>query len=645
MNEAMQHADEELKQAKSSSKQASLKAREILFGKKEKKIIDQKPQQVPAQVKPVKNEQPPAQIPKPESAHAGYFEQLKPEPEEPYHQKRELENYYDEDKAEAIQVNEIRYREPQPLIVNQPRQDLSFLKNEPVYGEALNVSMSESEQLLEGLELSQGMPMCSERVLKDLIALVKNHERQNLPLSTKEVTNMMADLTQRLISESLMRAEVQVLLSEAERCLERRDLEGLLKQVVMLKKEVISLDIQRVKFLVDMSAKASKCIVDKEIVLFIGNSGVGKSTTIHFLAGSKMKMTMVNNISHVAPVEIMHEQAKQIKTGPFAFSVTKFINAVDIDDYDVTLTDTPGFEDDQGAEVDIANGVGVVTNIRKSKKIIPVIVVSEPSLGERFIGLKKLLRLLLGMFNDIDKVKSSFTYVFTKFGEQTRRDFANKISHFLDNMSNDERSDEGFVKLVRDLKTKATNDKIIYLDPLRDERIDLLEKITQTRSKINSPSDDIRQYFSEASKEKMKNQIAHHLRMIQDATLQGNNPALVYYKISELRTLVDIFDNKEEESKKGYEDACLKVVEFLKRKEESLNKTLNRNLALGNMINKAEIEAFNTGIKELEQYELLKRDHLANVANEIPDHYILRDHLNKKIIELLKQIDSTELHD
>jgi len=236
-----------------------------------------------------------------------------------------------------------------------------------------------------------------------------------MPLPQGEVQDLLRDLAERLKLEGLMRAEVQTHIHNAEVALDKLDMEGFLKQIVMLKKETIALDIQRVKFLVDMSAKASKCIVGKSIVLFIGNSGVGKSTTIHFLSGSRMTLAKVNGISHIGPIEIKHEQAKQIKTGPYAFSVTKFINVVDLDEYDVTLTDTPGFEDDQGVEVDIANGVGVVTNIKKSKNIIPLVVVSENSLGERFIGLKKLLRILLGMFNDIDKVKSAFIYVFTKF--------------------------------------------------------------------------------------------------------------------------------------------------------------------------------------------------------------------------------------
>ena len=63
-------------------------------------------------------------------------------------------------------------------------------------------------------------------------------------------------------------------------------------------------------------------------------------------------------------------------TGPFAFSVTKYIHAVDIKDFGITLCDTPGFMDNQGVEVDIANGVGVIRALRKCKTVRLVVVFS-----------------------------------------------------------------------------------------------------------------------------------------------------------------------------------------------------------------------------------------------------------------------------
>ncbi len=41
--------------------------------------------------------------------------------------------------------------------------------------------------------------------------------------------------------------------------------------------------------LYEKSERAAQVIAGKDIILLLGSTGVGKSTTIHYLAGSKMK--------------------------------------------------------------------------------------------------------------------------------------------------------------------------------------------------------------------------------------------------------------------------------------------------------------------------------------------------------------------
>jgi Fe-S cluster assembly ATPase SufC len=48
-------------------------------------------------------------------------------------------------------------------------------------------------------------------------------------------------------------------------------------------------------------------VKDQNIILLLGDTGTGKSTTIHFLAGSKMHQTKRGNISHIEPKEITNK--------------------------------------------------------------------------------------------------------------------------------------------------------------------------------------------------------------------------------------------------------------------------------------------------------------------------------------------------
>jgi energy-coupling factor transporter ATP-binding protein EcfA2 len=50
--------------------------------------------------------------------------------------------------------------------------------------------------------------------------------------------------------------------------------------------------------------EAASQIRDKDIILMLGNTGSGKSTTIHFLAGSKMEEMEINGIFHIGPSQI-----------------------------------------------------------------------------------------------------------------------------------------------------------------------------------------------------------------------------------------------------------------------------------------------------------------------------------------------------
>ena len=103
-------------------------------------------------------------------------------------------------------------------------------------------------------------------------------------------------------------------------------------------------------------------------------------------------------------------------TAPFAFSVTKSINCVNVDG--LIICDSPGFEDSQGHEVDIANGVGVVNGIRGCNSVKVGIVLSFKSTGERYKGIKILAKLVSSMFTNLDNHIGTFIYIFTKFPEK-----------------------------------------------------------------------------------------------------------------------------------------------------------------------------------------------------------------------------------
>jgi hypothetical protein len=74
---------------------------------------------------------------------------------------------------------------------------------------------------------------------------------------------------------------------------------------------------------------------------------------------------------------------------------------------EVTLCDSPGFGDNRGNEVDIANGIGIMKGIHGANGVRLIIVIGQKGLGERLEGLLAIVNILIGMIpNIVDYFKS-----------------------------------------------------------------------------------------------------------------------------------------------------------------------------------------------------------------------------------------------
>ena len=91
------------------------------------------------------------------------------------------------------------------------------------------------------------------------------------------------------------------------------------------------LNIQALKILIGKVDEAARLIHDKDVVLFLGGTGAGKSTTIHYLAGSKMRQTEIGGLPHILAEESKNPMLKDVKTTPFLKSCTRYITAINVD--------------------------------------------------------------------------------------------------------------------------------------------------------------------------------------------------------------------------------------------------------------------------------------------------------------------------
>eukprot|EP00012_Vannella_robusta_P010600 CAMPEP_0206199162 /NCGR_PEP_ID=MMETSP0166-20121206/10096_1 /ASSEMBLY_ACC=CAM_ASM_000260 /TAXON_ID=95228 /ORGANISM="Vannella robusta, Strain DIVA3 518/3/11/1/6" /LENGTH=156 /DNA_ID=CAMNT_0053617209 /DNA_START=349 /DNA_END=819 /DNA_ORIENTATION=+ len=150
-------------------------------------------------------------------------------------------------------------------------------------------------------------------------------------------------------------------------------------KLIKLLAEVRPLDIAETQYLVDKTIEASKLIQGQEIVLFVGPTGAGKTTTILFLSGAELVLEQYEyapgkSVPHITAKEpLKYEAMRPLKTSPLSKSETRYIYPISIPVRDIipgasgniTFCDAAGSGDLAGAEVDIANTVGLVNALAK----------------------------------------------------------------------------------------------------------------------------------------------------------------------------------------------------------------------------------------------------------------------------------------
>jgi hypothetical protein len=110
-----------------------------------------------------------------------------------------------------------------------------------------------------------------------------------------------------------------------------------------------------------------------------------------------------------------------VKLGAFNESETRFLRTIKVrmkvgrSSEIITLCDTPGLKDSRGEELDVANQYGLIETAKKCLGVLPVVVLSEKTVGERCGGLKEMSKIISGMFSNSQNYFKLFHFLFTKY--------------------------------------------------------------------------------------------------------------------------------------------------------------------------------------------------------------------------------------
>lgn len=368
--------------------------------------------------------------------------------------------------------------------------------------------------------------------------------------------------------------------------------------------------------------RSSDVLRGQDIMLLLGGTGAGKSTTIHFLAGSRMEMVASGHIQPVPGQTHNPALAGVIPGSDTSQSETRFISAVPVAFRDlgsprdgaVTLCDTPGFEDTSGAEVDIPNGIGIIRAARQCRTVRPVVLLSRLSIGDKSEGLLQLMRTVANLMNNLPQHLTSFSFLLTK--GQTVQDIRDRASS-LQKIPNVSKEVKTLLReLIRQCQEQDGRTLVREVDPVRGDPAALLEFLAG-KPPIQAPERAFREYFGSKSRQKLKAQIAMYEKTIARATKRRDMP-LLQYKLAQLRTLA-IFLGMDD-TLRVYNHAVVTLAKDIEQEMHEASKSLKTHLQDGNAAVSDKVQADLREILRLYQQCLILQDHQDVLSAQAPEN-------------------------
>ncbi|KAL4434988.1 hypothetical protein ABPG74_017744 [Tetrahymena malaccensis] len=499
------------------------------------------------------------------------------------------------------------------LSFEQPELDYSILDLRKKY----NVEILKQDASL--------IPYCSEKLSVEILILSIQQLNSNVfhisDQSQSQIINLLQEMQNRLKIEDQINPEIQQLIQNLTFSINQKPEQFVLDAEKLLKK-IRPLNINEMKRLINEANQVSFLIKGEEIILFLGNTGAGKSTTVHFLAGSRMvelKKEVENGsfLSYIGPdpSKIQNKALQNVRIGTQAESETRYITPVKVNYSDIQmiqngyfiLCDVPGFGDTAGPEVDIANGIAIVEAIKQCKSVRPVILLSYKSVGDKGQGIKDMARLLVGFVqNPLDNL-SQFTYLFTKFPDNVNigSELIN-IKQSID-QSGEQSSDKSFNNIFQDMIEQSKGGRC-KVEPLTNQPQTLLKQI-MNKEGVLDPSQIFKFSITQSSQSVIKDQALKSQQMIISAVNRCEYD-LINYQLNQLKFLADILNLNS--TKQTYEQCKKLVIDYFNNYYNKAIEQLNQFISNENKLDVQFLQQFQELINKSKSLEQLRNQHLGS---------------------------------
>ena len=514
-----------------------------------------------------------------------------------------------------------------------------------------------TDELIRNMEQDFcSMPSCAERSITALLyylTLKLLDASQRLDNSIRipddidtEIQTELDNLKERLKIEEINSQKNDDRVTSVSINIKNKNWKRAEKELTSLLKLIRPLDMHELLRLVEKVNDAADLVRGKKIILFLGRTGTGKSTTIHFLAGSKMIQKLEDDRTIIVPAEIKNPDLEKVVCSTKASSSeTRYIRPVTVNYKDVgafsrgsiILCDSPGFGDSNGPEVDIANGIGIIRAIKGCKSVTPVVLFSYKGIGDKCEGVKELGHLLSGLVSNVQDHIGTFTYIFTKYPDSEKKEIHATLSAVNDELGETENSDVGFTDVLQDMLWK-TQDGAQTLNPLTDKPgkiLDLLARLTS----IERPDEVFKLSLTAKTKDAVKEQLRQCRSSIASA-IQRSDYSLIKYKLDQLKSLNDLLH--EDHIEQAYNECIRQITRHLSNEYQNTVAMFDRCLINQTILNVEDIQQYQTCIAHFQLVEALRDSHL---GKEVVHSSALISHLKQQIEVLSTDLETKDVDD
>lgn len=377
---------------------------------------------------------------------------------------------------------------------------------------------------------------------------------------------------------------IQMTLQESKSCsgdVASRTVAPMLELVTKLLQSVQVVDLELLTDLLHKNQLAGDAMEGQDVILLCGAAGSGKTTTLHYLAGSLFEEVEVDGFMHIQPRCVADPVLTTYQTSCGRDAVTRTLQTAQIEyrGKTVVLCDTPSVSESEGFEEDIAHGVGMVRALQSAKSVRPVMVVSRDGMGVRGrnSAISETLSSLANWMGDGEgKVDfRPFQYIFTKYEEKHRtcicRQFQAVWKH--------PHAEPGKVQLVRscvDSIIAQTTPCANVVNPMQQNPVALLEQLLAEqphigRMTIDEPKQTFHNFVSPEAIERLHMQLQIALGDMTQALMRSDYSSALY-RLQQMKHLAELLPEVAEYANKGVSGMLRHATILQEQTEEALRR-------------------------------------------------------------------------